>query len=144
MILGSAPFARHENVPEAEGFRFVVGSAESRALRVPPIKRARAQSQPARDAIPARGQRNSNGRTGRGCLGHLGARNRAGASGVRRRMHRTPIMTAEDQKLDARWRARFGEPLPILGAAEFVRKILDAPAQPAPRAQRAGPAWSVR
>jgi len=33
-------------------------------------------------------------------------------------------MTDEDRALDALWRERFGEPLPILGAAEAIRLIL--------------------
>lgn len=34
-------------------------------------------------------------------------------------------MTLEDADLDRRWRARFGQPLPILGCSEIVRRILD-------------------
>lgn len=33
-------------------------------------------------------------------------------------------MTDEDRELDSLWRERFGEPLPILGAGEFVRAVL--------------------
>lgn len=33
-------------------------------------------------------------------------------------------MTDEDRALDALWREKFGEPLPILGAAEVIRTIL--------------------
>lgn len=33
-------------------------------------------------------------------------------------------MTDEDRELDALWRARFGEPMPILGAASIVRTLL--------------------
>ena len=35
-----------------------------------------------------------------------------------------PQMTDEDRELDALWRDRFGEPLPILGAGDFVRVVL--------------------
>ena len=35
-----------------------------------------------------------------------------------------PPMTDEDRELDALWRARFGEPMPILGAADIVRALL--------------------
>ena len=34
------------------------------------------------------------------------------------------LMTDEDRELDALWRERFGEPLPILGAARIVRTVL--------------------
>jgi len=37
------------------------------------------------------------------------------------------IMTDEDRALDALWRERFGEPLPILGAARIVRTVLGLP-----------------
>ncbi len=33
-------------------------------------------------------------------------------------------MSEDDIELDLQWRARFGEPLPILNSAEIVRKIL--------------------
>lgn len=33
-------------------------------------------------------------------------------------------MTDEDRALDALWRERFGEPLPILGAAGLIRTVL--------------------
>lgn len=36
-------------------------------------------------------------------------------------------MTDEDRALDALWRERFGEPLPILGAGEIVRSVLGLP-----------------
>lgn len=36
----------------------------------------------------------------------------------------TPRMTDEDRVLDALWREAFGEPLPILGAADLVRAVL--------------------
>jgi len=36
-------------------------------------------------------------------------------------------MTDEDRRLDALWRERFGEPLPILGAGEIVRAVLGLP-----------------
>lgn len=36
-------------------------------------------------------------------------------------------MTDEDHELDALWRERFGEPLPILGAAGIVRTVLGLP-----------------
>lgn len=36
----------------------------------------------------------------------------------------TPQMTDEDRELDALWRERFGEALPILGAGDFVRAVL--------------------
>lgn len=41
---------------------------------------------------------------------------------------RTP-MTQEDQDLDRQWRETFGEPLPILGAGDIVRQILDEAVQ---------------
>ena len=31
----------------------------------------------------------------------------------------------EDIELDGEWRARFGQPLPILGCADLVRRLLD-------------------
>lgn len=34
-------------------------------------------------------------------------------------------MTEEDQELDRQWREAFGEPMPILGAGDIVRRILD-------------------
>jgi len=37
-------------------------------------------------------------------------------------------MTAEEIELDREWRARFGQPLPILGCADIVRRILLLPA----------------
>lgn len=39
-------------------------------------------------------------------------------------------MTPEDKALDALWRARFGQPLPILGAGDVVRAVLGADAGP--------------
>lgn len=36
----------------------------------------------------------------------------------------TPEMTSEDIELDRQWRARFGQPLPMLGCADIVRQIL--------------------
>lgn len=36
-----------------------------------------------------------------------------------------PYMDTEDRRLDALWRARFGQPLPILGSAAMVRKLLE-------------------
>lgn len=33
-------------------------------------------------------------------------------------------LSPEDAALDARWRAAFGQPLPLLGAGEIVRTIL--------------------
>jgi hypothetical protein len=42
----------------------------------------------------------------------------------------TPQMTDEERELDALWRERFGEPLPILGAADFVRAVLAEPSEP--------------
>ena len=33
-------------------------------------------------------------------------------------------MTDEDRALDALWREKFGEPLPILGAAEVIKTVL--------------------
>lgn len=41
------------------------------------------------------------------------------------------IMTDEDRELDALWRARFGEPLPILGCSEIVRFALGLRTHPA-------------
>jgi len=35
-----------------------------------------------------------------------------------------PQMTAEEMELDREWRARFGQPLPMLGCADIVRRIL--------------------
>lgn len=35
-------------------------------------------------------------------------------------------MTNEDKELDRQWRARFGQPLPMLGCADIVRQILNA------------------
>lgn len=49
---------------------------------------------------------------------------RAGVSAITPAMQ-TP-MTDEDRELDGLWRERFGEPLPILGAGEFVRAVLCA------------------
>lgn len=40
-------------------------------------------------------------------------------------------MTAEEIELDREWRARFGQPLPMLGCADIVRRILLLPASPA-------------
>lgn len=37
-----------------------------------------------------------------------------------------PEMTAEDAELDRQWRARFGQPLPMLGCADIVRQILQS------------------
>jgi hypothetical protein len=36
-------------------------------------------------------------------------------------------MTEEDRELDALWREKFGEPLPILGGGDFVREVLGLP-----------------
>lgn len=36
----------------------------------------------------------------------------------------TTPMSTEDRQLDAQWRDVFGQPLPILGAGELVRRIL--------------------
>lgn len=33
-------------------------------------------------------------------------------------------MTPEDLALDQQWRAKFGQPLPMIGASEIVRRIL--------------------
>lgn len=33
-------------------------------------------------------------------------------------------MSEEDERLDLKWRERFGEPLPICGGGEIVRQIL--------------------
>lgn len=41
----------------------------------------------------------------------------------------TPQMTDEEIELDREWRLRFGQPLPILGCAEIVRRILKAPVE---------------
>lgn len=35
-------------------------------------------------------------------------------------------LSPEDAELDARWRAVFGQPLPIIGAADIARAVLDA------------------
>lgn len=37
----------------------------------------------------------------------------------------SPTLSAEDENLDALWRAAFGQSLPILGAADAVRAILN-------------------
>ncbi|MGV8928582.1 MAG: hypothetical protein ACOH1E_02420 [Brevundimonas sp.] len=42
-------------------------------------------------------------------------------------------LTPEDADLDAQWRTRFGQPLPILGCADIVRQILQSSA-PVPAA----------
>lgn len=34
-------------------------------------------------------------------------------------------MTPEEAELDKEWRARFGQPLPMLGCAAIVRQILN-------------------
>jgi len=34
-------------------------------------------------------------------------------------------MTDEDRALDELWRKRFGEPLPILGAVEVIKSVLE-------------------
>lgn len=39
-------------------------------------------------------------------------------------MSDTPL-SAEDAALDAEWRATFGQPLPIIGAADIARAVLD-------------------
>lgn len=36
-------------------------------------------------------------------------------------------LSPEDLELDARWRKRFGQPLPILGARELVEIMLATP-----------------
>lgn len=36
-------------------------------------------------------------------------------------------MTPEEIELDREWRARFGQPLPMLGCADIVRRILLLP-----------------
>jgi hypothetical protein len=36
-------------------------------------------------------------------------------------------MTTEEIELDREWRARFGQPLPMLGCADIVRRILMLP-----------------
>ena len=46
-------------------------------------------------------------------------------------------LSPEDLELDARWRARFGQPLPILGARELVEIMLALPLEDAPPARRA-------
>lgn len=38
-----------------------------------------------------------------------------------------PQMTPEEIKLDREWRVRFGQPLPMLGCANIVRRILLMP-----------------
>lgn len=37
-------------------------------------------------------------------------------------------MTTEEIELDREWRTRFGQPLPMLGCADIVRRILLTPA----------------
>ncbi|WP_332658842.1 DNA methylase [Brevundimonas sp.] len=44
-------------------------------------------------------------------------------------------MSSEDMELDRQWRARFGQPLPMLGCADIVRQILEA--APAEQAEAA-------
>jgi hypothetical protein len=39
----------------------------------------------------------------------------------------SPRMTPEEMELDREWRARFGQPLPMLGCADIVRRILLQP-----------------
>ena len=39
----------------------------------------------------------------------------------------SPRMTPEEFELDREWRARFGQPLPMLGCADIVRRILTPP-----------------
>jgi hypothetical protein len=46
-------------------------------------------------------------------------------------------MTDEDRALDALWRERFGEPLPILGAGDIVRAVLGLPTAAPPPAEAA-------
>ena len=46
-------------------------------------------------------------------------------------------MTDEDRALDALWRERFGEPLPILGAGDIVRAVLGLPCAAPPPAEAA-------
>jgi len=41
-------------------------------------------------------------------------------------------MTDDDRELDALWREKFGEPLPILGASEIVRRVLGLKPQKGP------------
>lgn len=36
-----------------------------------------------------------------------------------------PDISPEDAKIDAEWRKAFGQPLPMLGAPEIARLILD-------------------
>lgn len=36
-------------------------------------------------------------------------------------------LTDEDRELDALWREKFGEPLPIMGGGDFVRVVLGLP-----------------
>jgi hypothetical protein len=37
----------------------------------------------------------------------------------------TAHLHPEEVELDGEWRARFGQPLPILGCADLVRRLLD-------------------
>lgn len=46
-------------------------------------------------------------------------------------------MTQEDRDLDALWRERFGEPLPILGASDIVRAVLGLSSAAPPEAEAA-------
>lgn len=39
-------------------------------------------------------------------------------------------MTAEDLDMDRQWRNMFGQPLPILGCLDIVRRILERPPTP--------------
>lgn len=41
------------------------------------------------------------------------------------RMPMMSVMSAEDALLDERWRRMFGQPLPMLGAPEIARTILE-------------------
>ena len=50
-------------------------------------------------------------------------RNRVFAKGFLRAMTNTQ-MTPEEVELDRQWRTRFGQPLPMLGSAELVWRIL--------------------
>lgn len=49
----------------------------------------------------------------------------------------TSEMTTEDVELDRLWRARFGQPLPMLGCADIVRQILESVPPSAPVAAAA-------
>lgn len=48
----------------------------------------------------------------------------------------TAPLSPEDAALDARWRAAFGQPLPLLGAGDIVRTILADQTAKSPKSKR--------